>query len=223
MALDFARQHNDGRYLVEVVNPNFTNVSFDARAINSYLGAQGNETLSAVFHEASPNALLTLPLVNSFSQYPDSFGISSTLADDLDFAEQPVAKHLEQARLMGARYLVIHTPAMKDRLSQEPAISDQHGFGSWSVFELKGDPQPGARALAFRPALVFSSFTVKLRQSNEPGFIRLIEEQIADGGLTCCWRARLKRRLIELATSISSARSFSTLMIATTRTSLLKS
>jgi len=76
--LEFARQHHDGRYLVEVINPKlgpaWTEASFDARAINSYLGSQGNETISGVFHEASPNALFTLPVVNAFSYYPDSFG-----------------------------------------------------------------------------------------------------------------------------------------------------
>ncbi len=83
--LEFARQHHDGRYLVEVINPKlgaaWTEASFDARAINSYLGSQGNETISGEFHEASPNALFTLPLVNAFSNYPDSFGVSSVLAE----------------------------------------------------------------------------------------------------------------------------------------------
>src|SRR5262249_23709085 len=46
--LSFARAHRDGRYLVEVINPKlgpaWTEASGDARAINSYLGSQGNET-----------------------------------------------------------------------------------------------------------------------------------------------------------------------------------
>ncbi len=179
--LDFARQHRDGRYIVEVINPAATDVSFDARAINSYLGAQGNETLSAVFHEASPNALFSLPLVNAFSNYPDSFGISSVLSDDIDFAAQPLAAHLDRARLMGARYLVIRSPAMKEQLSGETAILARHDFGTWGIFELKGGAQPHVRALAYRPALVLSPLTLKQRRGNEMSFIRLIEEQVADG------------------------------------------
>ena len=40
------------------------------------IGAQGNETISGVFHEASPNSLFTLPVVNAFSNYPDSIVIA---------------------------------------------------------------------------------------------------------------------------------------------------
>lgn len=108
--LAFADGHRDGRYLVEVINPTLTpayaDASFDARALNSYLGAQGNETLAAVFHEASPNSLFMLPAVDALSSYPDSFGISSTLADDLDFSTQPLSKHIECTRLLGVKYIV---------------------------------------------------------------------------------------------------------------------
>jgi hypothetical protein len=179
--LEFARQHRDGRYLVEVINPTDTTISFDARAINAYLGAQGNETLSAVFHEASTNVLFSLPVVNTFSQYPDSFGISSMLADDLDFATQPLAEHIKRAQLLSARYLVIHSPGMKSRLAQESMIGNHFDFGSWSIFELKGAVQPDVHVLSYRPALVVSDFTVKQRRSNELSFIRLVEEQMADG------------------------------------------
>jgi len=183
--LDFARQHRDGRYLVEVINPQvnaaYTEASFDARALNSYLGAQGNETLAAVFHEASPNSLFMLPAVDALSIYPDSFGISSALADDLDFAAQPLPKHVERARLLGVKYIVSRTPAMKEKLAREPSVGARHDFGWWSVFELRDEPPPRAYVLPYRPALVLSPLTLKLRRSNEWSFTRLAEEQFADG------------------------------------------
>lgn len=182
--LEFARHHRDGRYLVEVINPvlnpAYTEASFDARALNSYLGAQGNETLSTVFHEASPNALFTLPVINAFSNYFDSFGISSVLADDIDFHEQPLERHLERARFLGTRYLVIRTPKMKERVAQVAGIGARHDFGWWSVFEVPVEPL-AARTLAYRPALVVSNLNLKQRRRNEWSFIRMVEEQFADG------------------------------------------
>jgi len=182
--LEFARQHRDGRYLVEIINPKlgaaWTEASFDARAINSYLGAQGNETISGIFHEASPNALFTLPLVNAFSNYPDSFGVSSVLADDLDFAAQPLSGQIKRAQFLGVKYLVIRTPAMKEKVSKEISWAIKHEIGWWAVFELPGPPSPSVQALPYKPALVLSSFTVKGRRRNEMSFIRLAEEQFGD-------------------------------------------
>jgi hypothetical protein len=182
--LDFARQHRDGRYLVEVINPKigsvWTEASFDARAINSYLGSQGNETISGVFHEASPNALFTLPLVNAFSNYPDSFGVSSMLADDLDFVAQPLSEQIKRAQFLGVKYLVIRTPAMKERVSKEITSTIRHDIGWWAVFELPSQSASKIQALPYKPALVLSSFTVKARRRNEMSFIRLAEEQFAD-------------------------------------------
>ena len=182
--LEFARQHRDGRYLVEVINPKlgaaWTEASFDARAINSYLGSQGNETISGVFHEASPNALFTLPLVNAFSNYPDSFGVSSVLADDLDFAAQPLSEQVKRAQFLGVKYLMIRTPAMKERVSKEITSAIRHDIGWWAVFELPGPPAPKIQTLPYKPALVLSTFTVKARRRNEMSFIRLAEEQLVD-------------------------------------------
>src|SRR5439155_15571479 len=131
--LDFARRYSDGPYLVEVINPKvgpaWAGASFDARAINSYLGSQGNETISGVFHEASPNALFTLPIVNAFSNYPDSFGVSSVLADDLDFAAQPLSEHIKRAQFLGVKYMIIRTPTMKDRMSKEVTSAIRHDIG----------------------------------------------------------------------------------------------
>jgi len=183
--LAFSREHRDARYLVEVIDPRkgpaWTEASGDARALNSYLGAQGNETIGGVFHEASPNVLFTLPTVNAFSNYPDSFGISSMLADDLDFVSQPLEQHIARARFLGVKYLVIRTPAMKERLGKATGIAARYDFGWWTIYELRDQPAPFAAPLTFKPALVVSSFTVKARRRNEMSFIRLAEEQFADG------------------------------------------
>lgn len=179
--LAFGRGHPDGRYLVEVAHFDYGAAALDGRAINSYLGAQGNETLSVVFREASPHALFFNPLVTAFSAFPDNFGVSSVLADDLDFIEQPLAQHLERARLIGVKYLVIVSPEIKNRLARELEVGARHELGPWSIFELRGEPPPRVRALHYRPALVVSPFSVKQRRRNEFGFTRLAEEQFADG------------------------------------------
>jgi hypothetical protein len=120
-------------------------------------------------------------VVSALSSYPDSFGVSSALADDLDFTRQPLGRHVERARLLGVKYVITRTPAMKEKLAAEPSFGARHDFGWWSVFELKDAPPPRARVLPHRPALAVSHFTVKLRRSHEWSFIRLAEEQFADG------------------------------------------
>jgi hypothetical protein len=203
--LQFGRDHRDGRYLVELPSPRDYVAQLDSRAVSAYLAMQGNETLYGVFHEASVNSLFFLPVINAFSAYPYHFGISSILGDDIDFAQQPLAKHIERARRIGAKYLVIFTPIMKERLANEPSVGRRHDFGRWSVFEISTargsergaanrpiDSRPlatprGTETLAqveilpYRPALLVSEFTVKERRRNEHNFIRFVEEQFADG------------------------------------------
>lgn len=180
--LAFGREHRDGRYLVENANLlDRRTAHFDGHALNAYLGAQGNQMVNVIYREATPNSIFMNPLVNAFSFNPDNFGFSSVLTDDLDFVEQPLANHLRRARAVGVRYLVIHTPAIKDGLAREPEIGARHDFEDWSVFELNGPAAPPAEALAYRPALVFSRFTAKGRRRNDYNFIRLAEEQFADG------------------------------------------
>ncbi|MEN3334769.1 MAG: hypothetical protein V7641_4134 [Blastocatellia bacterium] len=180
--LRFAVAHRDGRYVVEVPDFNYGAAALDSRALNSYLGAQGNEAVTVVFREASANALFCNPLVMAFSKYPDNFGISSVLANDLDFIEQPLARHIERARAMGIKYFVIVSPEIKSRLAREPqgkAVYDSEG--GWTIFALQGKLPPRVSRLAYRPALVVSDFTFKLRRDNDLDFIRLAEEQFADG------------------------------------------
>jgi hypothetical protein len=180
--LRFATAHQDGRYVVEVPDFNYGAAALDSRALNSYLGAQGNEAVTVVFREASANALFCNPLVTAFSKYPDNFGISSVLANDLDFVEQPLSRHIERARAIGVKYFVIVSPEIKNRLAREPQVKAVYDSeGGWTVFELQGELPPRVSRLAYRPALVVSDFTLKLRRDNELGFIRLAEEQFADG------------------------------------------
>ncbi|HYK21084.1 MAG TPA: hypothetical protein VEV42_10140 [Pyrinomonadaceae bacterium] len=180
--LNFAKSHNDGRYAVEIPAQYRTDAaSFDGRALNSYLGAQGNQTLTVVFREASPNSIFLYPQIAAVSHNPDNFGFSSVLGDDLDFTEQPPAKHLERLRYLGARYIVINSDRVKERLAQEPAIGERYDFGTWTLFELRDGALPPVRQLSFRPALVVTDFTAKGRRANEYNFIRWAEEQFADG------------------------------------------
>jgi hypothetical protein len=164
---------------VEVPHISYPMAQLDGRAINSHLGTQGNEALSVVFREASPNALFFNPLVNVFSATPDSFGFSSVLADDQDFVEQPFSQHLERAKFVGVRYMVIISPWIKENLSREESIGGRFDLGAWSIYELKDARPTAARALAYKPALVVSSLTVKGRRRNDYSFIRLAEEQFA--------------------------------------------
>jgi hypothetical protein len=180
--LNFARAHADGRYAVEIAQQyRGDSAAFDSRALNSYLGAQGNQTLTVVFREASANSIFMFPQIGAISFNPDNFGFSSVLGDDLDFAEQPLAKHLARLRYLGARYLVINSDRMKERLALEPAIGARSDFGTWTIFELREPALPLVRQLTFRPALVVTSFTLKGRQANAYSYIRFAEEQFADG------------------------------------------
>lgn len=177
--LAFGREHREGRYLVEI--PPFTDAeaAHESRAINNYLGGQGNEVLTLFFREVSPSVIFASPLVNTFSVQADPFGISSMLADDKDFAGQAVADHLAQARLMGVRYLVIRSPWSRNRLEGQADVAARHDFGLWSVYELAGGPAPRVQNLTHKPALVVSGLNLKGRRQNDSDFVRLAEEQFA--------------------------------------------
>lgn len=179
-ALDFARERRDGRYLVEFPALSQTVAALSGRALTAYLGMQGNEAASVVFREASPNSIFMNPLTTAFSASPDSFGMSSALSDDLDFLEQPLSRHIARARFVGVKYFVVVSPWMKERLRGEASVRAAHEFGPWTIFETE-DPPPRARALRFKPALVVSDASFKLRRRNEFDFTRLAEEQFADG------------------------------------------
>ena len=179
--LEFARSHSNGRYLVEVLPSRGDQglIRADSLALNSYLGAQGNETTSIVYREASPNSIFFNAQLNAFSAYRESFGISSVLIDDLDFINQPLDRHLERLGFTGVRYLVIGSSETKRRLSETELLT-RYNVGAWSVFELSDPPRAPIRALQNKPALVVGNFSVKLRRENEFDFIRLSEEQFSD-------------------------------------------
>lgn len=178
--LNYAKQHTDGRYLVEHSMYAYPGSGSDVRALTSYLGAQGNEAVSVAFREASPNSIFFNPLVGALSAFSDTFGISSVLVDDIDFTEQPVGRHLERAVFIGVKYIAVASPRIKEILSHEPLINVRHDFGSWSIFELQ-QSTPRAQVLAYRPALVMSSLSFKQRRRNQYDFARFAEEQFTDG------------------------------------------
>lgn len=178
--LDFAGQHRDGRYLVENQPFHEAEAAHDGRAISALLGAQGNASLSLFFREGAPNVLFLNPLADALSPQPDSYGLSSVLVDDVEFARQTLASHLERARFFGAKYIVVRAQVLKERLAAERSVAARHDFGQWSVFELAG-AAPVIRALTHKPAFVVSDLTLKLRQRTDYGFTRLAEEQFASG------------------------------------------
>jgi hypothetical protein len=201
--LRFAREHRDGRYLVEVLDVVKNPLHADSPALNAYLGAQGNETLGVVYREASPNSIFFNALANSVSEGKDSFGISSVLADDLDFAAQTLPRQLERARWLGVRYVVAESDRAKEKLAREPVVTARHDFDRWSVFELAGGPAPRARTLKYRPALVVSDFSVKSRRRDDFDFVRLAQEQFGDGWFDVLL-ARSPERKIDLLTQLEN-------------------
>jgi len=179
--LNFAKEHKDGRYIVET--PPFGDIAagHEGRAINNFLPAQDNEVLSLFFREASPSVVFFSPVVDRFSVQADPTGISSVLSDDIDFAQQSASLHIKQARLMGVRYLVIRSPWARNLLQGQPDIKSRRDFGLWSIYDLGGEPEKHVRALAYKPALVVSNLNLKGRRNNESGFVRFAEEQIFSG------------------------------------------
>ncbi|HKG46654.1 MAG TPA: hypothetical protein VKB02_08010 [Pyrinomonadaceae bacterium] len=179
--LEFAKHRKDGRYLVEVL-PNFAErglVRSDSLALNAYLGAQGNQAISIVYREASPNSSFFNAQLNALSVYRENFGISSAVLSDLDFINQPLAQHIQRLQFVGVRYIVIGTPETKAELSRESEVVARHDIGDWTIFELRPIASE-TRTLQYRPALVVSEFTVKMRRHNHSDFIRLAEEQFND-------------------------------------------
>ena len=167
--LEFAKNRNDGRYLVEVL-PNFAEsglVRSDSLALNAYLGAQGNQTISIVYREASPNSSFFNAELNAFSPYRENFGISSALISDRDFIDQPLAQHIKRLQFIGVRYVIAGSTELKAQLSQENDVAARHDLGDWAIFELRQPVAPFVRPLAYRPALVVSDFTVKMRRRTQ--------------------------------------------------------
>jgi len=199
--LRFARKDGRaGRYLVEIQPFSDVAGAHDGRALNSYLGAQGNETLSLFFREASPSVMFLNPLMNVLSVEQDVYGISSMLADDVDFGRQSLAQHLEQARFFGTRYLVMRSPTMKSRLAAERAVGARHDFGQWSVYELSGETPPPVRVLQYKPALIVSSLSLKGRRTTDYDFVRFAEEQFADNSYDVLLARSPERKIDRLGT-----------------------
>ena len=182
-ALEFGKTHKDGRYVVEVL-PNFAAsglVRSDSLALNAYLGSQGNEVISIVYREASPNSSFFNAELNAFSRYRENFGISSALLADLDFIDQPLAQHIKRLQFIGVRYVIIGSQEMRDRLNREAGVAARHDIGGWTIFQLAEPVAPPVRVLEYRPALLVSDFTVKMRSREQYDFTRLAEEQFHDG------------------------------------------
>ena len=179
--LEYAKDHKNGRYLVEIQPFNDPYAGHEARAINNFLPRQGNEVLTVFFREASPSIVFFSPIVDRFSVQADPSGISSVLSDDTDFVNQPAAVHIQQAYRMGVRYLVIRSPWARNLLSEQTGIKSRRDFGLWSIYELNGEASQPAQTLLYQPALVVSNLNLKGRRHNALDFVRFSEEQISSG------------------------------------------
>jgi len=73
------------------------------------------------------------------------------LADDLDFVAQPLSEQIKRAQFVGVKYLIIRTPAMKERVSKEITSAIRHDIGWWVVFELPGTSVSRIQVLSYRP------------------------------------------------------------------------
>ncbi|MGB2626288.1 MAG: hypothetical protein WAK20_05835 [Candidatus Acidiferrum sp.] len=206
--LDFARSHREGRYLVE--NAWQHGDQYDSRALNSYLGMQGNETLNVVFHEASPSSVFFSPLVGALSASVNSFGVSSALSSDLDFYNQSPEQHIKMARQVGVHYFACLTPWIKRRFRQQAELVE-HDLGRWSVFEMKAQAVPEVEILRYLPALVVSPLNLKARQSGSYDFVRLSEEQF-NGGYSDVLLVRAETNKID---ELSNLEGFSALILDT--------
>ena len=130
---NYAKAHPDGSYLITFP---YSDSMYDARAMNGYLGAQGQHSLLGVYREATPDSLFLYPQVGALSTWSDNYGISATLAEDVDFLRQPLATHLARLQSLGVRFFVTDDPEMKKRLHAEPTVTRAQSTGAWTIFVL---------------------------------------------------------------------------------------
>ena len=184
--LNFAKKNTEGRYLVEPIlyKPVAENTpdAFDSEALAQFLGVAEGGAFTGLYAEASPHRVFFSTQRKAFSPTlrKDS-GMRTGLTENPLFYRQPLSTHVERVRLLGVRYLVIHSIEMKEQLAQTEGVGARHDFGPWSVFELEVEPAPVARPLPYLPALVISDFSFKERHAAQYDFVRLSEEQFADG------------------------------------------
>lgn len=153
----------------------------EARALNHYLGAQGNKVFLNVFREASINSLFMYPQANAFTKTPDSFGISSVLSDDLGFSEQNLDAHLQRIRYLGGKFIVTNIKDLQLKLDSNSLVKKSADCGHWFIFEILNDSLPTAFSPSYKPALIFTDFTVKRRKDAAGNYIRYAEEQFYSG------------------------------------------
>lgn len=119
------------------------------------------------------------------------------MADDLDFAAQPMAMNLARARFTGVRYLIIITLKIKEKLNHENLRRIDFP-GGWSIFEIPEGVGERAEALNFKPALAVSTLSYKGRSNNDLSFVRLAEEQFNDAWFEVLLVHSPKRKLDKL-------------------------
>lgn len=175
--LKYAREHPDGIYFVAFP---YGQPNFEARALQAYLGSQGEKSFLSIYREATPSSIFFYPQMGALSVWSDNYGISATLAEDTDFLHQSLATHIERLKFLGVRYFVTDNTSMKERLQNQPDVHNRISTATWSIFELGSATVPLAEPLKYYPALFVGETSVKMRTSTQLGFVRLAEEQFLD-------------------------------------------
>ncbi len=168
----------DGRVLVEMGTDGLS----DPFTLQSLAGMRGARSLTTVFREASIGVLFAVPLRNSFSAAPESFGVDHKI-DGAAFQADPPAMHLARLRLFNVRYLAVQSDATKARLAVFPGLHRLSPPGHWELWGLDAEAPGYAVVPAHAPVLTFAAFSVKPRPDDGVDFIRLGEEMFASARL----------------------------------------
>lgn len=174
--IEFMNQFQDGRSMVEVVTPLYIQAKktqqtlLNSSTLSALLGSNNQSTIWTVFRESSLNSPFVFPLMNSFSQEHEVFGIVCVLCGDLDvtgyeeqFYTQSLLKHIKRAQLFNLKYFILTKEDTIETFTSSPDFFEKiNQFGDWQVFKLKEDSF-FARILDFYPVLVFTQLKTKDR------------------------------------------------------------
>jgi len=165
------KQEKPGRVLVEYYRPNKQPKS---QALNALLGENGIDTNYIVFRESSIGSIFMTPLRNSLSDKTEVWGINSLLADNLSYLNQNIENHLQKARFMGIKYLLITSNEMVEALDGVADVKLEKVFGTWKLYHLTNNINY-ATILQYKPNLYIGDATFKRRQLNNPNLTTLQE------------------------------------------------
>lgn len=159
--------------------------------LSALVGAEGkSETLWGAFRESSLLSPFAQPLRNSFSLQHESYGITCWLCTDEsnlggfranEFYSQPLKNHIDRAKYLGVKYIVIRSDFEKKRieLDSNGLIKLNKTFGNWNIYEILGDNILSPITLEHEPILTFANLNPKIRTAQGDlayDYLRLNEE-----------------------------------------------